>query len=413
MLHKLAEAATAGVEKTRIRANALKLGMYVAALDRPWIDSPFLVHGFTVRKHQQLEELQQLCQFVYIDITRGSASSDSHHGSKPKQTTRYSNSASFAENLPAARAAHAKAKVAVAQMFDQFSRSLPFAVEPMRLAVRGCVENIIANPDALLWLSSIKDKDAYTVEHSVNVALLSISLGRVEGLMPEDLEDLGICAMLHDIGKTKIPAEILNKEGDLDEQEFEVMKMHTIHGKKLLLGTDNIPDAAVDIALSHHEQLDGSGYPVGLDGSRIPYLVRIVAIADAYDAMTSGRIYSDAKPAAEALKLLLETKDTRYDSGLLTNFIEYLGIYPIGSVAELSSGEAGIVLPVTDNNRLQPRIWVARDANKAPCQGHVIDTSSARRPDNKRPYLIRALHPDGTFGLKLADFHQYELQNHL
>ena len=143
----------------------------------------------------------------------------------------------------------------------------------------------------MLWLSMIKNKDEYTSEHSLNVAILSIALGRAEGLAQSDLEDLGICAMLHDVGKTKIPNEILNREGSLDEHAFEVMKMRTIHGKKLLIRQPNDPDAAVDVTLARHERMDGSGYPVGLTADEIPYLVRIVAIADAYDAMTSGRVY--------------------------------------------------------------------------------------------------------------------------
>lgn len=407
MLHKLTEAATAGIEKTRMRASDLKMGMYVSGLDRPWIDSPFLVHGFTIRKANQLAELKRICQFVYIDITRGSASSDSNHGAKPEQTTSYTESKTFAENLPEAISIHSKAKTIVGDLFNDFRTGGMFQADQVRKVVKACVGNIIVNPDSMLWLSMIKNKDEYTAEHNLNVAILSIALGRAEGLLDTDLENLGICAMLHDVGKIKVPDSILNKEGNLDPDEFEVMKMHTVHGKKLLLGASDIPDAAVDIALSHHEKLDGSGYPVGLTDSQIPYLVRIVAIADAYDAMTSGRIYSVAKPAAEALKLMLKDKETCFDTQLLNKFIECIGVYPIGSIAELNSGEAGIVLPATSNNRLKPLIMVARDQNKNSCQQRLIDTSTDRRPDNSRPYMIRALHPDGEFGLNLADFREF------
>lgn len=404
MLHKLTEAATAGIEKTRVRSSDLKLGMFVSALDRPWIDSPFLVHGFTIRNTKQLAELQQLCQVVYIDITRGSASSDSNHGVKPDQLTSYTKSKSFAENMPQAISLHSKAKTLVNDLFNDFRSGGMFQAEKVRQIVQACVANIVVNPDSMLWLSMIKNKDEYTAEHSLNVAILSIALGREEGLMQSDLENLGICAMLHDVGKIKVPNEILNKEGNLDEKEFEVMKMHTVHGKKLLLSKSDVPDAAVDIALSHHERLDGSGYPVGLKASQIPYLVRIVAIADAYDAMTSGRIYSTAKPAAEALKLLIKGKDTRYDADLLNKFIQCIGVYPLGSIAELNSGEVGIVLPSLHDNRLKPQILIVRDQNKTACEQKIIDIGSDKRCDNGKPYMIRALHSDNTYGIQIADF---------
>lgn len=404
MLHKLTAAATAGIEKTRIRSAELKLGMFVTQLDRPWVDSPFLIHGFTIRKQQELTQLQQLCGYVYVDISRGASSSDANRGSKPKSTVAYENSQSFSDNLDQALQIHSQAKSVVVGLFDAFRSGGMFDGDSVRTAVQDCVKNIIVNPDSMLWLSMIKNKDEYTVEHSLNVALLSIALGRAEGLNQDDLEVLGICAMLHDVGKVKIPDEILNKEGNLDQAEYEVMKMHTVHGKKMLMGTPNLPEAAVDVALYHHEKLDGTGYPRGLKKNEIPYLVKIVAIADAYDAMTSGRIYSDAKPAAEALKLLLETKDTHHDSELLNKFIDCIGVYPIGSIAELNTGEVGIVLPSDSGNKLQPRILVTLDGEKIICDERIIDLSKEKRPDNKRSYMIRALHPDGTFGIKLADF---------
>ncbi len=404
MLHKLASAATAGVEKTRIRSSELKIGMYVALLDRPWIDSPFLVHGFTIRDERQLAQLKSTCKHVYVDITRGSASSDTNRGAKPAQTIQYEVSKSFAENLDDAIEVHKKAKHVVNDMFTAFRSGNMFNTDDVRETVSSCVDNIIVNPDSMLWLSMIKNKDEYTAEHSLNVALLSVALGVAEGLPAQDLQDLGVSAMLHDVGKVKIPNEILQKEGHLDQNEFEVMKMHTVHGKKLLLRQSGLPDAAVDIALSHHEKLDGTGYPRGLSADQIPYLVRIVAIADAYDAMTSGRVYCDAKSPAEALKLLLKSKDAHHDGDLLNKFIECVGVYPIGSIVELTTGESGIIIPSQSNSKLQPIVLVARGGDKQPCKERWVDLSKDKRPDNGRPYRIRALHSDGTFGLRLAEY---------
>ncbi|MGB5325298.1 MAG: HD-GYP domain-containing protein [Pseudomonadales bacterium] len=404
MLHKITASATAGVEKIRIPVGDLVLGMFVRELDCPWIDSPFLVHGFVVREQRQLEQLRELCKHVYIDITRDSLTNSQRRANKPEKTTSYNNSKSFSENLRDAQKVHRKAKSVVTSMFADFRNGKLFEPEAMREAVSACVDNIIANPDSMLWLTMIKNKDEYTAEHSLNVALLSITLGRAEGLSVADLNELGLCAMLHDVGKVKIPDEILNKEGSLDADQFAVMKMHTVHGKKLLLGQKNLPAAVTDIALSHHEKVDGSGYPRGLKAEEIPYLVKIVAIADAYDAMTSGRVYSIAKPAAEALKLLLRSKNEHHDARLLNKFIDCIGVYPIGSIAELNTGEVGIVLPSESENNLQPVVLVVRDTNKSFCENRYLDLRSAKRADNGRPYMIRALHPDGSFEIDLADY---------
>lgn len=409
MLHKLTAAATAGIEKTRISASDLKLGMYVSQLDCPWVDSPFLVHGFTLRNNKQLEQIRSTCRHVYIDVKRGSIEIGKLSTAKPTANQSYQNTQTFAANLQTASHIHHRAKKIVSGIFDTFTANKILDVTEITQVINDCAHNIIANPDSMLWLSMIKNKDEYTAEHSLNVALLSMVLGRAEGLSEDALEHLGICAMLHDVGKVKIPDDILKKEGHLEANEFEVMKMHTVHGKKLLLSQKGVPDAASDIALLHHEKVDGSGYPRGLNAEKIPYLVKIVAIADSYDAITSGRVYSEAKSAAEALKLLLESKGSHHDSQLLNRFIDCIGIYPIGSIAELNSGEVGIILPSDTGNPLQPAILILRDSGKQACLQRYVDLSCDKRPDNDRAYLIRALHPDGRFDIHLADYRHAHL----
>ncbi len=410
MLHKLAAKATAGIEKTRIRSSELKLGMYVAELDRPWIDSPFLVHGFVIRSQQQLEQVQALCRFVYVDIKRGNLAGAGGFQEKPEQTTLYQQTRSFEQNIDQAKIRYANAKSTVQAMFETFRKGEPFDVERLLPTIRMCVDNIIANPDSMLWLSMIKHKDEYTAEHSVNVALLSIVLGRAEGLDETALYTLGLCAMLHDVGKVKIPDDILNKEGNLNEEEFAVMKMHTVHGKKILMGQTGLPDIATEIALSHHEKMDGTGYPSGIGSAQIPYMVRIVSIVDAYDAMTSGRIYCEAKSPAEALRLLLKSKGQHHDQDLLSRFIDCIGVYPIGSVVEMNSGEIGIVMPGSGENNLQPEVMLVTDSSRSPGDARVIKTGRDRRPDGARPYMIRAIHEDGKYGIYFRQFSERALE---
>ena len=196
MLHKLAANATAGVEKTRIKSSELKLGMYIAELDRPWIDSPFLVHGFVVKNQKLLDQVQTLCRYVYIDIKRGNLATASGFDSKPDKTISYQNTHSFKGNLDQAKIRYANTKSTVESIFETFRKSEPFNVDAVKPSVQMCVDNIVANPDSMLWLSMIKHKDEYTAEHSLNVAMLSIVLGRQVGLSPADLETVGLCGLL-------------------------------------------------------------------------------------------------------------------------------------------------------------------------------------------------------------------------
>lgn len=410
MLHKIVANATAGVEKIRIKSSDLKLGMFVADLDRPWIDSPFLVHGFTIRDQKMLEQVQAYCNYVYIDLKRGNLASKQGYKEKPKTTVEHQSSRSFKENFREAEASYSSAKSAVKNFYTSFGSGTAYDIDSIKPTIKGCVDNILANPDSLLWLSMIKHKDDYTAEHSVNVALLSIILGRAEGLDEESLNTLGLCAMLHDVGKVKIPNEILNKEGNLNDEEFAVMKMHTVHGKKLLLGQPGLPAIATEIALSHHEKVDGTGYPSGLTGDDIPYMVKLVAIVDAYDAMTSGRIYCEAQSPAEALRKIIKSKGVHHDPELVEKFIECIGVYPIGSIVELNSGELGIVLPDEDYNNLQPRVIIVTDSKKNECSPRPVTVSKDKRPDNDRPYMIRAIHEDGKHGVHFRNYNEIALQ---
>lgn len=144
----------------------------------------------------------------------------------------------------------------------------------------------------MLWLTQIKNKDDYTAEHCVRVSVLAVALGRELELMEADLESLGVAAMLHDVGKVKIPDQILNKAGALKPEEYAVMKTHAEHGRKLLMSQSDVPATAVDVAGNHHEFINGKGYPKGITGNKISYFSKIVSVVDAFDAITSDRIYS-------------------------------------------------------------------------------------------------------------------------
>lgn len=385
----------------RVPVKLLKIGMTVVELDRPWVESPFNIHGFKIKTASELAQLQHSCEYVYVAIVKRSIDVSG----KTLQRQTYHNSTTFEQALPKAASTHRQAKSVVKGLFKSLRLGQSFDSAVAKRTVKQCVDNVIANQEAMVWLGLLKEVDEYTAEHSLNVAMLSIVLGRQVGLSPADLETVGLCGMLHDMGKSEIPLEILNKEGALSEQEFELMKSHAARGYKILKNKSDITPQAAEVAHGHHERLNGRGYPRKIKAEEISYFTRIVAIADAYDAITSTRVYSPAKTALEGLQILTGAKGSHFDPELVDHFIEAIGIYPAGSVAELNTGEVAIVLPTPQANQNYPLVLIVRDQKKKPCQERKLDLSQRPTDDNGKAISIRHLYSNSAFGIDLKQYH--------
>lgn len=393
-----------GIERVKMPVNELTLGMYVAELDRPWIESPFMIQGFVLKDQEDIRKVQEVCRYVYIDVMRERVSSDTKGSSYVR--TRYVDKSSCGAEINRASETYGHARCVLNDIYQSIRMNSTFDTQGAKTVVKACVESIVSNAEAMLWLTLIKNVDEYTAEHSLNVCVLSIALGRKVGLLPQELEDIGVSGLLHDIGKARIPLEVLNKEGALSEEEFELMKSHPIHGRRLLLGKRGIFPGAVDVAFGHHERLSGKGYPRGLSAKNIGYFTRIVAIVDAYDAITSDRIYSQAKPMYQALRILAGASGSHFDAELVKQFIDLIGLYPAGSIAELSSGEIGIVLPVSVRFKSMPKVLIVLDSEKKPCKERVLDLAKQNTLADCSEYKINNLLPDGSFGVFIKDYHK-------
>jgi putative nucleotidyltransferase with HDIG domain len=377
--------------------------MRVIELDRPWVESPFTVHGFLITSKEEIEKLQRSCAYVYVAASKKQVIDPT--GSNLKRQA-YTDTQSFQQAIPQAKSAHRQAKSVVKGFLKNIRLGQSFETSVAKKAVKQCVNCVIANQDAMLWLGLLKDVDEYTARHSLNVGLLSIILGRAEGLAPADLETVGLCGMLHDMGKSKIPLEILNKEGAFSDTEFEVMKTHTTLGFNILSEKPDLVEEIANVAHSHHERLNGKGYPRALPASSISYFSRIVAIADAYDAITSKRVYSPSKTSLEGLRILIGAKGSHFDPDLVDKFVQCIGIYPAGSVAELSSGEIAIVLPSPLERRDSPNVLIIKDRSKKSCTPRTVDLSSETAEDPSSRLKIRHLLSDDAFGIDVAKYHE-------
>jgi len=399
------------VEKIKMPVTGLQVGMYVCELDRPWLETPFLMQGFLIENLDDISVIQDICEYVYIEAVRDTyippeetLRLEKSNQSKP----RYINKVSAQKEQQVAHGIYRHARQLTKSFMDEVRLGNSIDTEQAKEAVKDCVNSVLRNADALLWLSKIRHQDDYTAEHSLSVCILCVAFGRHLGLREEELQLLGLCGMLHDVGKMKTPSEILNKEGKLTEKEFAIMKAHTVHGRNILMSHSGLYHGTVDVAYSHHERIDGEGYPRGLKGAGIPYFAKIVGICDAYDAITSDRVYSKGQSSLEALKILYQNRGTQFDAELVIQFIQCIGLYPVGGIVELQSGEVAIILNTNYKDRRLPDVLLVLDNDKqAQPEPEVLHLMKLYRNEALGNRAIKAVLPSGSHGLKLSNFNSY------
>jgi putative nucleotidyltransferase with HDIG domain len=420
--------------KQKVAVEDLRIGMYVAELDRPWRETPFLFQGFEIRSEEDLAKLRQHCRHVIVESREevtvkpksfappprgpGVSAEPPARAAAPhakasdynvlqrfqpgaRHAPRYADDVSLEQELPQARELVTRVHEVVATTMEDVRLGRSLDAPTARKYVGEMVGSIIRNPDALVWLNELKHKDSYTLEHSVRVCVLALAFGRHLELPAEELQVLGLGALLHDVGKMKVPNEILNKPGRLTEQEFEIMKSHVPQGVTILEGTRQIPEAAIEVARCHHERFNGGGYAGGLRGETIGLFGAVGAIVDCYDAITSDRVYHNGMAAHEALGKMYAWRQTDFHPGLVEQFIQCMGVFPIGSIVELSTGAVGVVVAQHRTRRLRPRVALVLNTDKKPFdQAKIVDLMDVGIHDLE----IRNCLPSGSFGINPTEY---------
>lgn len=390
--------------REKVSVSDLRLGMYVVELDRPWLETPFLFQGFIIHTEEEIDQLANYCEYVFIDVAQTEIKyqdkTRQQRQVKRRDTYKISTEKALAQSV--SHYDHAKRTVDNVLTALRFSQEIN--TEEVKTVVKDCVKDVLRNPNAMLWLTQIKHKDDYTAEHCLRVSVLCVALGRELDLLEQELIDLGIGGMLHDVGKVKVPDEILNKEGALTAEEYEIMKTHTSAGRSMLMSKSDVPPIAVDIAYSHHEQMNGRGYPRGIEANKIPYFAKIVAVVDAFDAITSDRVYCKGRSTLEALRILYDCRGSQFDEEVVRAFIRLIGIYPPGHLAELTNGEVGIILSCPPRNKLKPKLIIVRNAEKKLCSERILDLAKDQRDAEGRPIRVKEIFTDGAFGVHLQEY---------
>lgn len=395
----------------KIPVDQLRIGMYVRELDIAWEESSFMLQGVDVKTQQDVLDVQKQCQHVWVDYMEYKLSE-----TFDKQNTNPFNSEvsliQIQEDYDDAREVHEQSSEFVTRVFSDIAAGREVDAEGIIQTVNNSVKSVLQNSDASIWLTKLNEKDNHAAQHSLNVTALSIILGKTLGFSKTDLEKLGVSALMHDIGKAKLPNELVNKAGNITEEELKQIHQHCAIGAKILSQSRNIPSIAVKVALYHHERVDGKGYPKGLEKDDIPLYARIISIADAYDWMTTNSpdvARSQSLSQTEAIGELYKERGQQFDEDLVVKFIDGIGVFPPGSLVEMTNGEVGIVLSASQE-KLKPKVILILNQIKDATIQQVIDLSLMSVDVAGIPYQIKSTLRDGTYGIFVGDFQRAGLR---
>jgi len=426
--------------QTKIPSDKLLTGMFVADLDRSWIGTPFLFQGFLIENDEHLMQLRQYCKYVLVDAefsTTQAQDAISRFGDNPEKgnpghahvfedsfaddasdlklqasfipdtikLTPFRNIVPIDAELAPAGSTYARTAEVLSDLFKNLASNNLLDLQEIDSVVRDMVESMVRNPDALMLISRLLQEDKTVYGHGINVAIYLVALGRHLSLPKEMLERLGTLGLLLDIGKTRLPHDLLHKEGRLTSEEFETIKDHV----PICLGIlKNLPDVHPDVlegVAQHHERENGSGYPAGLSKGEIGLFGRMAAIADSFSAMTNPRPYAEVVPAYEALQVMANFGRDLYHPPIVEQFIRAIGIFPVGSMVELSTGEVAVVIRHSKVRCLKPRVLVISNKDKTPTERPItLDLLHPPATGEEPPSILHGL-PTGAFGLNPREYY--------
>ncbi len=520
---------------SKIPTRDLKVGMFVADLDRPWVDTPFLLQGFLIEEDEQIATLRAHCEYVMVDRARstgdeyeappapvtntippmrrtgsvpgarpaqqGSGAAGEAAGAErpppvatnressvvsaagpgrpqrldeaarraflvkpppepesdgeievpgffsrrfgglrgmgkrpkgpavpevieqPRETPQefatraallpagievqtYVDQVSVEQEVPVARETVVRASDLLAKLVNDVRIGGSFEIERVEEIVEGMVESIVRNPDALMWVARLREQDISSYGHGLQVSVYLTAFGRHLGFPKAQLELLAQVGLLLDIGKIRLPKNLLEKQGRLSDEEFEAVKAHVDHGLEILAETPSIdPDVITGIA-QHHERMNGSGYPRGLVGDEISIYGRMAGIVDCFAALTNHRPYAAAVSSYEAQRSITGWGGDYFHEPLVQQFVSSMGVFPVGSLIELSSGEVAIVVAHNKVRRLKPRVLVVTGPDKTrSAHPAMLDLLYAPNVSGEEQVFIKRGLPAGAYGLDLTDFY--------
>ena len=477
--------------QSKVSVKDLKVGMFVADLDRPWIDTPFVLQGFLITDRHQIAELQRVCEWVVVDRTRSTGAEFRKPDSTPPAkaapaagsrltgavtirleeapnregdlrkvqvpdrdgapapargglggimeslrgllrrpekglpanpsemppdarrasflppstpVTIYPDTRTVEEEVAPARATYDRSSEMLRNLAADVWAGHPVEIARVEEVVDEMVESMVRNPDALMWVARLREQDITTYAHGLQVAVYLVAFGRHLGFPRAELSQLGTIGLLLDIGKVKLPRTLLEKRGRLTPEEFETVKSHVSLGLDILSATPNWPVEVLEGIAQHHERMNGSGYPRGLKAEKIGIFGRMAGIGDCFAALTKSRPYAEAVSSYEALRSITGWGGDYFHAPLTEQFVQAIGVFPVGSLVELSTGEVAVVVSHNKVRRLKPRVLLLTGPDKTPSAYPImVDLLYDPLLGGEEPAFIRRSLPTGAYGLNPRD----------
>jgi HD-GYP domain-containing protein (c-di-GMP phosphodiesterase class II) len=437
------------IKQVKVDVNEITIGMYVSGLDRPWSQTPFPLQGFYLRNLDEINQLKALCHYVYIDIEKGrgpiSANLKTIAAPVKKATTRERVS-SFTETLAPlkiqrglyreveplqrevkkARQLHQKVYTAVVEVMEQLEKNQfdDLSLGETKRVASEMVDSVVRNPDAFTWLSRVQEKDEYTYSHAVRSSVWAILFGRHIGLPKRDLDVLAMGVLLKDVGKVMLDTALIAKLKRTEEEQALYESFIEL-GCEILRKTQGVEPRVIAVVKTHCERLNGTGFPNALSGDKIPLLGKIAGIVTFYDHVTNPRGARDPIAPSKAVAKLYELRNIEFQEELVVEFIRAIGLYPTGTLVELSTGEVAVVVEQNFERRLKPKVIVVLDTFKQPLNEYLlldlseddkrkqqlIDSGKKTRHEIEKIEIARDLEP-GSYSVDIAGIRDHYLMKH-
>ncbi|MGE0473260.1 MAG: HD-GYP domain-containing protein [Nitrospirales bacterium] len=390
--------------KKRIPIQELRPGMFIASLDQSWFKTPFLRHQWRVKRDDEITLLKNYgIQEVMIDTDQGLDVDSKGISETPSSDPKASDDSPVLdqpalgpdpEEIESARTLRSEAISTLDNFFRQMKLSTSHHLDEVRGVVSTLLDGILDHRAAMVSLIQMRRFDPDLASHGVDTGILAMAIGQEHHCDIKSLKALGLAALVHDIGQLRLPLNIVRKPTPYTSQDHKLMERHCEMGMALLKDFPGIPEESRDMILSHHERLDGSGYPHQLQGTQISEITQILSIADTYDAQISGRCYDPPVPPARALSELYRAAMAgQYQLGLVQQLIQLLGVYPIGTLVRLNTNEQAIVVWVSSHTRMFPTVKLLKDAFGKPYTDPVLLDLSAQTDGHPRRTIAEALDP--------------------
>ena len=387
----------------------LTVGMYVAQLDRPWEETNFPLQGFYIRSQSSIERIDKDCDFVYIDPRRydsklgeiklravvnnkqkspeDNTRLSARERLAPKKPVTYKDTVSITDEMPFATTSLVEAEEILATCVVKLQTNGGFDINAIEDAITPLVQSVLRNQTAIAALTRMRRMDNYLFSHAISCAVWSAVLARELGLPPEDVNQIAFSCSLMDIGKTTLPLELLNSPEKPTDEQWLLLRDHVKRSTDLLTENGMLDAKVLATIATHHERFDGSGYPEGLAGNKIPTFGRIAGIVDSYDAMITERPYAPARSSYQAIQEIQKNSDKLFQVELVEYFIRAIGVFAVGAIVELNTGEVGVVVAQTLDSRLKPKVMLILEADKQPRKHLVIIDLSHQQSESHQPLL--------------------------